>query len=434
MQISVEKLEGLAKKVSVQLPADVLNEAYDKRLKEVSRTIRLNGFRPGKVPAKVVEQRYGKGIRQEAVGEIIQHKLAEAIDQEQLEPVGMPEISSITDEEGKPFEFTATFEEMPVLELKDFAELTVEKPLAEIKDEDLDTMLENLRQQRATFADVEREAQNGDVVFVDFAGTIDGEAFKGGSAQNQRLELGSGSMIPGFEDGIAGMKTGETKTIDVTFPEDYQAEELKGQAAQFEITLNQLQEKQLPEINEDFIKEMGVESGDIEKFKEEIRKNMTRELKMRLQARQKEAVIQALVEANEFDVPDALVKQEIQRQKQQLMQQFDQQQANIPMDSLPDDLFQDRAVQQVRAGLVLRDIMQKHDVKADGEKVRAYIEEMAAAYDDKDEVINHYYENDNMLQQVEGVVIESQMVDIVLDQAKVEEKQLSYEEAVRPQG
>lgn len=433
MQISVEKLEGLTRKVVVQVPYETLQDAYDAKIKEVSKTVRLNGFRPGKVPAKVVEQKYGKGIRQEIIGEIIQSKLGEAIDQEQLQPAGMPQIESIVDEKDKPFEFTASFEEMPDVKLSDFSEVSVEKFDAAIEDKDLEEMIETLRSQRSTEKERKRKTKNGDIVVINFKGLKDGEAFEGGTAEGHRLELGSGQMIPGFEKGIIGMKPGEERTIDVTFPEDYQSEELKGQAVQFEISMTQMFEKVLPEIDEDFMKEMGVDSGNLDDFHAEIRKNMERELKMRLLARQKEAVIASLVEANEFDIPEALVKQEIQRQKQQMMQQFGQQQASIPMDSIPDDLFKDKSEQQVRAGLVLRQIMEDHKMVVDGKKVRAYIEDVASAYDDSEEVINHYYENDNLLQQVEGIVLENQMIDLVMDKAKVEAKTLTYKEAVAPQ-
>jgi len=300
-----------------------------------------------------------------------------------------------------------------------------------VTDADVDTMIETLRQQRAEFAEVERAAESGDRVNIDFKGLKDGEAFEGGSAEGQNLELGSGQMIPGFEDGIIGMKAGEEKDIDVTFPEDYQSEELKGQAVVFQIKVNKVEGKALPEVDAEFMKAFGVEDGDEAKFKAEVRKNMERELKNAVTGKVKEQAMDGLVNLHEFDLPGALVTQEIQRMRQQMMQQFGGGQ-QFDASILPDDLFKEQAERSVRLGLVVRAILDKHEIKADADKVKARVEEIAEQYEKPEEVVSWVYSNPQQLQQIEGAVLEEQVVDLVLDSAKVEEKAMSYQDAVKP--
>jgi trigger factor len=292
-------------------------------------------------------------------------------------------------------------------------------------------MIETLRQQRDEFAEVDRAAESGDRVNIDFKGLKDGEAFEGGSAEGQNLELGSGQMIPGFEDGIIGMKAGEEKDIDVTFPEDYQSEELKGQAVVFQIKVNKVEGKALPEVDAEFMKAFGVEDGDEAKFKAEVRKNMERELKNAVTGKVKEQAMDGLVNLHEFDLPGALVTQEIQRMRQQMMQQFGGGQ-QFDASILPDDLFKEQAERSVRLGLVVRAILDKHEIKADADKVKARVEEIAEQYEKPEEVVSWVYSNPQQLQQIEGAVLEEQVVDLVLDSAKVEEKAMSYQDAVKP--
>ena len=317
------------------------------------------------------------------------------------------------------------------MELSAFDSIEVEKPQAEVTDADVDTMIETLRQQRAQFEEVDRAAESGDRVNIDFKGLKDGEAFDGGSAEGQNLELGSGQMIPGFEDGIVGMKAGEEKDIDVTFPEDYQSEELKGQAVVFQNKANKVEGKALPEVDAEFMKAFGVEDGDEAKFKAEVRKNMERELKNAVTGKVKEQAMDGLVNLHEFDLPGALVTQEIQRMRQQMMQQFGGGQ-QFDASILPDDLFKEQAERSVRLGLVVRAILDKHEIKADADKVKARVEEIAEQYEKPEEVVNWVYSNPQQLQQIEGAVLEEQVVDLVLDSAKVEEKAMSYQDAVKP--
>ncbi|EKF74887.1 trigger factor protein [Alcanivorax hongdengensis A-11-3] len=431
MQVSVETTSGLERRLTVGVPAEKVDTAVQNKLQEARKNIRLDGFRPGKVPMTEVKRRFGSAVRNEVLADVMREAFIEAVEQEKLQPAGMPGFEATKNEAGKDLEFVATFEVYPEVELAGFDAIEVEKPQAEVSDADVDTMIDTLRQQRAQFEVVERAAETGDRVNIDFKGLKDGEAFEGGAAEGQNLELGSGQMIPGFEDGIVGMKAGDEKDIDVTFPEDYQSEELKGQAVVFQIKVNKVEGKQLPEVDAEFMKAFGVDDGDEAKFKAEVRKNMERELKNAIQGKVKEQAMDGLVKLHEFDLPASLVTQEIQRMRQQMVQQFGGGQ-QFDASILPDDLFKEQAERSVRLGLVVRTILDKHEVKADADKVKARVEEIAEQYEKPEEVVNWVYSNPQQLQQIEGAVLEDQVVELVLDAAKVEEKAMSYQDAVKP--
>ncbi len=431
MQVSVETTSGLERRLTVGVPAEKVDSAVEGKLQEAQKNIRLDGFRPGKVPMREVKRRFGSAVRNEVLADVMREAFIEAVEQEKLQPAGMPGFEATKNEAGQDLEFVATFEVYPEVELAAFDSIEVEKPQAEVSDADVDTMIETLRQQRAQFEEIERAAENGDRVNIDFKGLKDGEAFEGGTAEGQNLELGSGQMIPGFEDGIVGMKAGEEKDINVTFPEDYQSEELKGQAVVFQIKVNKVEGKALPEVDAEFMKTFGVEDGDEAKFKAEVRKNMERELKNAVTGKVKEQAMDGLVSLHEFDLPAALVSQEVQRMRQQMVQQFGGGQ-QFDASILPDDLFKEQAERSVRLGLVVRAILDKHEIKADADKVKARVEEIAEQYEKPEEVVNWVYSNPQQLQQIEGAVLEEQVVDLVLDSAKVEEKAMSYQDAVKP--
>ncbi|BAP14132.1 MAG: trigger factor [Alcanivorax borkumensis] len=431
MQVSVETTSGLERRVTVGVPAEKVDVAVEGKLQEAQKTIRLDGFRPGKVPMREVKRRFGGAVRNEVLADVMREAFIEAVEQEKLQPAGMPGFEATTNEAGKDLEFVATFEVYPQVELAAFDSIEVEKPQSEVTDADVDTMIETLRQQRAEFADVDRASEIGDRVNIDFKGLKDGEAFEGGTAEGQNLELGSGQMIPGFEDGIVGMKAGEEKDIDVTFPEDYQSEDLKGQAVVFHIKVNKVEGKALPEVDAEFMKGFGVDDGDETKFKAEVRKNMERELKNAITSKVKEQAMDGLVNLHEFDLPGALVTQEIQRMRQQMMQQFGGGQQFDPS-ILPDDLFKEQAERSVRLGLVVRAILDKNEIKADADKVKARVEEISEQYEKPEEVVSWVYSNPQQLQQIEGAILEEQVVDLVLESAKVEEKTMPYQDAVKP--
>jgi len=431
MQVSLETTSGLERRLTVGVPAQKVDSAVDEKLREAQKTVRLNGFRAGKVPLREVKRRFGSAVRNEVLADVMRDSFLEAVEQENIQPAGLPGFEAVTNESGKDLEFVATFEVFPEVELASFSDIEVEKPVAEVTDADIEEMIETLRGQRAGYEEVERAAEQGDRVNIDYKGLKDGEAFEGGSAEGQNLELGSGRMIPGFEDGIVGMKAGEQKEINVTFPEDYQAEELKGQAVVFEIKVNKVEGKSLPEVDAEFMKGFGVDDGDMAAFKAAVRKNMERELKNAISGKVKEQVMDALAGKHEFSLPEALIKQECGRMRQQMMQQFGGGQ-QFDSSFLPDDLFREQAERSVRLGLILRAIIDSKELKADEERIKARVDEIAAQYEQPEEVVNYIYGNEQQLQNIEGAVLEEQMVDLVLADAKVEEKSMSYQDAVKP--
>jgi len=430
MQVSVETLSGLERKLVIDIPADTVEQEIAKRLQQVSRTARIDGFRQGKIPMRVIRQRYGKGVRQEVLGEQMQQGFIQAVQQEKLNPAGMPSVEPVVDEEGKDFQFSATFEIYPEVEIKDVEKIEVEKLTAEVKDEDLENMIDILRKQQADYKQVDAASKDGDRVKIDFEGFVDGEAFEGGSAEGHSLVLGSKSMIPGFEDQIVGMKAGDEKTIKVTFPEDYNAENLKGKDAEFKIKVHTVEESELPELNEEFFKAFGVEASDEAEFRSEVRKNMERELKQAVQRNTKNQVLDGLIQTNEVDVPAALIDQEIGRLQQQAVQQFGGGQ-QISADMLPKELFKDQADRRVKLGLLINAAVEQFELKASEDKVEALIEEMASTYQDPEQVKAFYKNNQEQRAQLEALALEEQVVDTILEKAKVTETDSSYEDVIK---
>lgn len=431
MQVSVEATSGLERKLTIDVPSDQVDAKVNQRLQEARKNIRINGFRPGKVPMSVVRKRFGDAIRNEILADVMRETYTEAVSQEKIEPAGMPSFEAVVNEAGKDLQYIATVELFPEVELADLSAVEVTRQQADIADADIDTMIEDLRSQRAAYEEADKAAADGDRVTIDFVGRKDGEEFDGGSATDHQLELGSGAMIPGFESGIEGHKAGEEFPLPVTFPEDYQSEDLKGQDVEFTITLKKVETKTLPEVDADFMKDFDVEDGDEAKFREEIKKHMERELKNAVEGKVKQQVMDALVEKHEFDLPAALVKGEVGRMRQQMMQQFGGGQQLDPS-ILPDDLFSEQAERSVRLGLVVRKIVDDNDLKADEDAVRARVEEIASQYGDRQEVIDYFYENPQQRQQIEGVVLEQKVVEKVLESAKTTDETVSYKEAVTP--
>ncbi|RNL67560.1 trigger factor [Zhongshania marina] len=434
MQVSVETTSGLERRLIVGVPAARIDSAVDSRLQNAARTIKLDGFRPGKVPMRVVRQRFGESVRMEVLGEVMNESFYEAIQQQGLKPAGRPNIEPKSLEAGKDVEFVATFEVFPEVEVKDYSSIEVKKPVSEITAADIDKMIENLRQQRAEWQPVERAAASGDKANIDYLGTKDGVAFDGGKAEGSDLELGSGRMIPGFEDGIVGMSAGEEKVLALSFPDDYHSEDLKGAAVEFKITVNSVSEKKLPELDETLFEAFGVKEGGEEAFRAEVEKNMARELKNATKSRIKNQVMEGVLAIHaDLQVPKALVSQEIDALRNQQMQQFGAMAEKLnAADILPDELFRENAERRVKLGLVLNELISIEGIKAEEDKVRAALEEMAASFEDKDEIINWYMSNPQQLQQIEGMVIEEEVVEKLLEKSKVSEETLSYEEVMSP--
>ncbi|KIO37381.1 trigger factor [Shewanella sp. cp20] len=425
MQVSVETTQGLERRLTISVPAEQIEKAVSDSLKNEAKRARIPGFRPGKVPVSVINKRYGKAIRQEITGEVMQRNFVEAIIAEKLNPAGAPTfVPGETDAEN--FQFVATFEIYPEVELKGLDAIEVEQPTAEVTDADVDAMIETLRKQHATFEAVDRAAAEGDKAKIDFVGSIDGEEFEGGKAEDFELQLGSGRMIPGFESGVEGHKAGEAFDIEVTFPEDYHAENLKGKVAKFAITLKEVQAANLPEVNDEFAKLFGVADGGLEALKVEIRKNMSRELEQALKANVKDQVLNGLLAQNEIELPKALIDGEVNVLRQQAMQRFGNQAANMP--ELPADLFTEQAERRVKVGLLLGEVIKTNELKADDERVQALIASMASAYEDPTEVIEYYNNNQEMMQNMRNVALEEQAVEALLKSAKVTEKAVQFEE------
>jgi trigger factor len=435
MQVSIETTSALERRLTVGVPAERIESEVNTRLQKAAKTVRIDGFRPGKVPMKVVKQRYGAGVRQEVIGEVMSQTFYEAVSQENLKPAGQPSIEPKSLEEGKDLQYIATFEVFPEIELADYSKLEITKPIAEVTDADIEKMIDVLRKQHASWNDVERAAVEGDQVNIDFLGTKDGEEFAGGKGEGTDLELGSGRMIPGFEDGVVGLKAGEEKTLALTFPEDYHAEDLKGAAVEFKVTVNKVSEQQLPELNDEFFAKFGVQEGGEAKFREDITANMNRELDNASKGKVKGQVMDGLIESHpEVQVPAALAQQEITVLRNQMVQQFGAQASQIDVNSiLPDEMFTEQAERRVKLGLILNELIAKKNIKADADKVKETIEQMASTYDDPQEVINYYYGNQEQLQQIEAMVLEDTVVETVLSEATLTEKNSSYDEVLAPE-
>ncbi|MBZ0333829.1 trigger factor [Marinobacter sp. JH2] len=428
MQVSVETTSNIERRMTIGVPAQEIDQAVQKRLQETARTVRLNGFRPGKVPMSVVKRRFGDSIRQEIVGEVMRDNYIKALQEQDVNPAGWPQFEPKTMEEGKDLEFVAVFEVLPEIELGDLSKIKVEKPVTEVTDKDIDTMIDNLRRQQAPMKEVKRKSKNKDVVTIDFKGTIDGEDFEGGAAEGHRLTLGSGEMIPGFEKGIVGGKTGEEFDIEVTFPDDYHNEELAGKAATFAITVHKVEEPQLPELDAEFFQKFGIDAEDEAGFREEVKKNMERELKQAVSNKVKNDVVEGLLETTELDVPSSLVDQEIDRLRQEAVQRFGGQ---VDFQQLPKEIFEEQAQRRVKTGLLFQEVVKTNDLKADAAKVDEKIQEIASTYEQPEEVVAHFNSSQEQKTQVESVVLEEAVVDLVLGQAKVKEKKMKYEEAVK---
>ncbi|HDT0719572.1 TPA: trigger factor [Proteus mirabilis] len=426
MQVSVETTQGLGRRVTITVPAADIQKAVDSELKKAAKTVRIDGFRKGHVPMSMVKQRYGMSILNDVLGDLMQRNFINAIIENKVNPVGAPDYKPEQYKEGEDFVYSVEFEVFPEIELKDLESIEVVKPIVTVKDEDVDNMLETLRKQQAEWKDKAGEVAAEDRVTVDFNGSIDGEEFEGGKAEDFVLAMSQGRMIPGFEEGVIGHKAGEEFTIDVTFPEDYHAENLKGKKAQFAINLKKVEERELPELTEEFIKRFGIADGSVDGLRAEVRKNMERELKNAIRTRVKSQVIDGLVKANEVDVPAAAVDSEIEVLQRQAAQRFggDEKQAL----QLPRELFEEQAKRRVIVGLLLGEVINSNELKAEDERVKALIDEMASAYEDPSEVVEFYNKNEQLMNNIRNLALEEQAVEKILATAKVTEKETNFTE------
>lgn len=427
MQVSVTSSEGLERKLTVEVPADKVEQEVRQRLKGMAGRVRIDGFRPGKVPFSVIQKRYGAAVREEVRSELVRSSLYEAIQQEKLRPAGIPRVETDA-AAGDKLSFTATFEVYPEVKVNVPADLVVEKPVVSVGPADVDRMLEKLRRQRAGWEDVDRVAQDGDQVVIDFVGKVDGEAFEGGTAEGFALELGSKRFIAGFEDQLIGVKASEARDVNVTFPDTYQNEALAGKPALFEVTVKAVKGAKLPELDDpELLRALGVEEGGVEKLRDEVRQSMERELKQKVSARIKDDVLSKILAANPIELPAALVEDEISQMANQARQSMGMQGEMEISDEIRKALG-DQARRRVGLGLIVGELIREKGFKADADQVRARIEEMAQSYEDPQSVLNWYFQDKSRLAGVEALVLEDQVVDWLLSEIKTEDVEKSFEE------
>ncbi|MEJ2362395.1 MAG: trigger factor [Gammaproteobacteria bacterium] len=432
MQVSVENVGSLERCLTISVEAAQIDEKVQKELQSLSRRVKIKGFRAGKVPMKVVEQHYGRDVRSQVLKDVMQSSFYDAITQEKLRPAGAPSFEPVSMEAGKSLEYKATFEVYPEITLADFSSVSLDKPVCEISDSDVDAMLETIRKQHMTWQPAERPAKADDKVTIDFTGTVDGVAFEGGSGTDMAVEIGKGRLIAGFEDGLIGLSNGEEKTLDLTFPEQYQNKELAGKPVQFAVKVKQVEEPVLPALDAELAKKLGVEDGDLDKLRAEVKQNMERELENSLESLQKKAVMDKLLEVNPVDVPQALVASESNALADQMAANLERQGMSQGESRLDPGLFETEAKRRVSLGLIMSEIVKQNDIKADEKAVRAKVEAIAEPYEHADQVVKWYYADKRRLAEVESLVIESQVVDWILGQAKVNEKSLTFNEVMYP--
>lgn len=426
MQVSVESVGALERRMKVQVPAERIDSEVDNRLERVGRTAKIKGFRPGKVPMKVIRQRYGGQVRQEVLSEVMQSSFYEAVSREQLRPAGGPHIHPEQVEHGRDLEYTATFEVYPEVELSGHEGLRIEKPAVEVGESDVDEMMENLRRQRAQWDEVERGAAEPDRVTVDFQGTLDGKPFAHGSGEDVQVELGRGQMLADFEDGITGMAAGEERDIRVTFPENYGAAELAGKTADFHVRVKKVEARRLPEVDDEFARSFGIEEG-VEKLRDEVRENMRQELEDTIRNRLREQVLEGLVQANELELPKVLVEGEIQAMREAAVRRLGveiKDASQLP----PREPFEEQARRRVKLGLLVAEVIRQAEIQLDRQRVNERIRETASRYGNPDEIVQLYTGNRQLMERLEMEVMEAQVVDWLLERARITDKAVGFKE------
>lgn len=416
LQVSVESLDGLERRLKVQVPANRIETEVATRLKTVGRTAKLKGFRPGKVPPNVIRQRYGGQVREEVLQEVVQSSYSEAIMQHKIRPAGGPRIEPETVESGKDFTYTATFEIYPDIELRGIDKLKVERPEVTVTDADLDEMVQTLRKQRRTWSEVERKAAHGDQVTVDFDGSLKGEPIEGGKGEQVPVVLGEHQMLPDFERNLSGLASGDKKTFNLKFPKDYHTEELAGKKVSFDVSVHKVEEPALPEIDAEFLQGFGVSDGDVEKFRTEVRRNMTREVESRIRADLKQQVMEQLLESNPVAIPGVLVEQEAAGLRAESLRNMG---ITDEQDGPDTDAFRPAAERRVRLGLLVAALIEDNELEVDRDRVKDKVDEICAPYEQPEEIKKMYFQNPQLLKQVESAVMEDQVVDWLIDKAGV---------------
>jgi len=428
MQVSVEKTSELSRKMTVSVPEAVVQEKMAERLKSLARSVKIDGFRPGKVPQHVVKKMYGDRIRGEIASELIKATYYDALQDQDLKPAGHPYIEPVDETEG--FKYTAVFEVYPEITLEGIDQLVVVRPVAAVSDSDVENMIEKLRAQQQSWHIVDRPAQEHDRVTISFSGTSEGENFTDGRVEDFQVVCGSKKMIPGFEDNLVGLETGSNKTFTLTFPEDYDNKVLAGKVAQFAVDVIKVEEPLLPEIDEDFVKAYGIEDGSVESFREDVRNNMDRELEQALRSKLKSSVMDALYEKIQLTVPNTLVDMEVDSLMKPYIETAKRQKMKLEDLKLPRDVFEEQAKRRVALGLILGEIIQKNAIKLDSNKVRSTIEDLARSYERPDDVINWYYSDESRLTDVQQMVLEDQVIEWLVARAKVSDETVNFNDVM----
>jgi len=426
---SVETVSALERRLSASIPQQEIRGVVSARLKNIGRSAKIAGFRPGKVPAKIIEQHYGSQVQQEALGEALQRSFQEAATSNNLRVAGNPrfEIKN-NDLNAEQIEYSATFEVYPEIVIGDLADVTIERLDYQIKQSDVDETIATLRKQRATFEKVDRAAQNEDRVLIDFVGKLDGEPFEGGEGKGISVELGVGRMLPDFEAAIIGMKAGETKSFEMTFPEDYHGKNVAGKKVVFSVSLHGVEAAKIPEMDAEFATAVGITDGDVSKLDDEVRINLTREVTRRLKVQNKEAVMEALLSVAEFEVPKGLVELEVKSLMQQTMKDMEARGVNMKDMPMESDIFTERAEKRVKLGLILSEVVQKNSLQARPDQTKAMIEDYAQGFDEGEQIIRWYAADPKRMIEVENLVLEENLVDWAMGQAKTSDKQADFKE------
>ncbi|MCL4139430.1 UNVERIFIED_CONTAM: hypothetical protein GTU68_005783 [Idotea baltica] len=422
MQTSVEKISAIGRKMSVVVPAEQIESAVQIKLKQLSKQVKVQGFRPGKVPMKIVEQQYRGSATNDVLGDVIQSSLQEALTKEDITPAVQPDIVPERLEAGKDFTYVANFDVYPEFTKKDLKGVKITKPESDVTEDDVDKVIENMRKQQITWTEVKRKAKKGERIIIDFAGTVDGEAFEGGTSEDYPVVIGEGQMLPDFEKGITGMKAGESKDIEVNFPEDYQAD-MAGKKAVFKIDAKSVSESVLPEVDEDFIKSFGIESGVEKDLRAEVTKNLETNLESTLTSTLRQNTFDALLEQNDIELPLKMVQEEAGRIMQEEKNKMLQQGLDAKLlENFPDPEFETlrpQAEKRVELGLLMMEIIRENDIKPDEKRVKERVETMAASYQDPKEFVDYYMNNQQALAQVQSIILEEQVVDFLIENADV---------------
>ena len=429
MQAQVENIGQLERRIRISVPRAQIDAEIENRLKRIARTAKIHGFRPGKVPMKLVAQQYGGQVREEVITEAGSRGISEALYEQKIKVAGMPRFEAAADAaNGEQLEFSAIFEVYPEIVLGSISSAKIERPTVQVSDADVDKTIDILRKQRATFEPTEAAAQQGDQVDIDYSGMIDGQPFAGGATQGYIVTLGEGRTLADFDRPLEGMKAGEEKTYDVTFPADYHGKEVAGKTAQFHVKVNKVLAARLPEIGPELAQALGVEDGDVSKMRAEVRANIEREVSKRVENKVKEQVMQALSDATPLSVPRALIDSEIERLQQRTRQDMAVRGIKTDNMPLPADIFEAQAQRRVSLGLILAEVVKAHDLKAQAEQVRKLVDEYAQSYEKPEQVVAWYYENPTRLAEVESLVLEQNVVSWALNQAQVEDKPTAFDD------